>query len=210
MNALEKITNIAERVIKCIQNMKWWQSIRKDQKEYEMLWYEEKKFMEGFKVSVRQLFKVMIVSLPVGVGLGLLCMWLSQEVVPKIIALVFVIYFIMDSLKERKFKNPYTYDMIYMEDVINKVWDELAMKVVAPVTKEPTDVMDLEGKFDFILNSYTFTLFNEITDEIMIESMRQKLNKKFSKYTRYPLQSIRSESIISFNGKTIRIKNFNF
>lgn len=208
MSALDKITNIAERVIKCIQNTKWWQSIKKDDEISNKLLYEDDDVIGCLKVFGREVLKTSIVCVPVGVGVVFLYQWFAQEVVPKIIALALVIYFIIDSLKERKSNSPYTYESIYLEEKMNEIWEDLGMKVIEPIFGEPLDVMDEEGKFDTIHNAFKFTLVNEITDNVMVESKRQKINKKLAIWSKYPLKKIREDSIVSFNGRTIKIKVF--
>ena len=199
MNVIEKITNTFSSISKFIKNTKWWQDLEKENELSNKLLYEDDNVIGCLNVTGKMVLKICLVAIPLALVVGILYKIFTKYVIPVCLIVVFCTYQLL-KLKPKE---------VYMGAIpSDEVWETLAVQVIKPVTKEPIDLMDIDGRFDCMTNSYIFTLVDEVCSDIEIESLRQQINKKFSKWSGIGVDVIRKNKIVSFNGKTVRIKMF--
>lgn len=197
---LNKIIKCVEYVIELIRKTKWWQDIEKYNEQMDILLYEKDDAVGCLKIFGKVLFKLIIVIIPLVLVLYGFYFIFTRYIIPCLIILTVGFYTIMSKFKAQET----TTGMFFSDDV----WQTLAVRVIKPVTQEPVDVMDLEGRFDGMLNAYVFTLIKEVSSEIEIESMRQKINRRLAQWSGVGIDEIRKNKIVDFNGKTVKIRIF--
>ena len=114
----------------------------------------------------------------------------------------FIVNEILNNLKKKEHRQMF-YSTLYYDEI----WQALAASVVKPVTGEPVDVMDIDGRFDEDNNAYIFTLVDEKCTDVEIKAMQQKLKRQLSTYLKKSLginmgiDEITKRQLIYFNGK---------